>query len=84
LIIHFFRCSASHQGHPWVPSIQFNLLPEFHVIAAKKQAIWWDEVDECLSIASYRPRPQDSLFFGNKAIRVAFSLVLFLLATQKK
>jgi len=61
-----------------------RIVPFSHVIAAKKQAIWWDEVDECLSVASYRPRPLNSLVFGAKAIRVAFSLVLFLLATQKK
>jgi hypothetical protein len=34
--------------------------------------------------SEFSPTPPHSLIFGTKAIRVAFSLVLFLLATQKK
>ena len=88
--------------------ITLTMSPISHVIAAIKQAIWWNEVDECLSVASFRPSPLNSLVFGSKAIRVHLneihpcisplsgvaarfkyvptylSLVLFLLATQKK
>ena len=60
------------------------LKPFIPFIAAENQTSFMDEVVECLSVASCRPRHKSSFIFGRQAMWVAFSLVLFLLATQKK
>jgi hypothetical protein len=42
------------------------------------------EVVECLSAASFRPRHQPGLIFGNKAISGAFLFGSFILGKQNK
>jgi hypothetical protein len=43
-----------------------------------------DEVVECLSVASFRPRHQPDLIFGKKAISGALLFGSFILGMQNK
>jgi len=87
LVIHFFRYSASHQGiHEYRFKVQLSIksLPLYPMLSPPKSKLHGGLSGRVSERSEFSPTPPDSLIFGSKVIRVAFSLVLFLLATQKE
>tara|TARA_R110001606_G_scaffold361754_7_gene515103 strand:- start:185 stop:379 length:195 start_codon:yes stop_codon:yes gene_type:complete len=64
--------------------MELGVLSLFPILSPPENKLFGGLSGRVFERSEFSPTPPHSLVFGKQAIRVAFSLVLFLLATQKK